>query len=132
MRAYIHSSAWPLTVASPFFPLCNHRTQIMPVFVWTRCFDEDEKAAFLELMITVAYGCGGANAGEAWRVLNVRTCVHAHVFVLVLVRHRLSFLLCLSGQSVGSHVLPNAGPRPERAVCALPRPRALHVPQPGE
>ena len=42
----------------------------MPVFVWTRCFDEGEKTAFLELMITVAY-TQGANAGEASRVLNV-------------------------------------------------------------
>lgn len=43
----------------------------MPVFVWTRCFDEAEKVPFLELMITVAY-TQGANAGEASRVLNVR------------------------------------------------------------
>lgn len=68
----------------PFLLLCTPRTQIMPVFVWTRCFDEGEKVAFLELMITVAYGCGGANAGEASRVLNVRACV----LVLMLVRYR--------------------------------------------
>ncbi len=43
----------------------------MPVFVWTRCFDEGDKDAFLELMITVAY-TQSANAGEASRVLNVR------------------------------------------------------------
>lgn len=46
----------------------------MPVFVWTRCFDEAEKVPFLELMITVAY-TQGANAGEASRVLNVRWLV---------------------------------------------------------
>ena len=46
----------------------------MPVFVWTRCFDDAEKVAFLELMITVAY-TQGANAGEASRVLDVRTYV---------------------------------------------------------
>ena len=43
----------------------------MPVFVWTRCFDDAEKVAFLELMITVAY-TQGANGGEASRVLDVR------------------------------------------------------------
>ncbi|KAM3567207.1 hypothetical protein VYU27_010642, partial [Nannochloropsis oceanica] len=68
---------------------CNGRMadeKIMPVFVWTRCFDEREKVAFLELMISVAY-TQGSNAGEASRVLNALDRHGMHIPCLVRARY---------------------------------------------
>lgn len=102
----------------------------MPVFVWTRCFDEGEKTAFLELMITVAY-TQGANAGEASRILNVRCVRTGKIETARLWR------VYVDGKRIDRHhmirhdtpLTPTIGPGPQRAVHLLPRPRALHVPQ---